>query len=62
MASFRKIMIDGKRYWWKYSYDDYDCQNDSTIIAKSDYRRGKLIVHFKTGGYCRFRGVRNLSK
>ncbi|WP_339102018.1 hypothetical protein [Candidatus Enterococcus clewellii] len=62
MATFRKIVVDGKAYLWKYSFDDYDYQNDSALIIKSADKQGKLLINFRTGnwdhGYCPFnRGV-----
>ena len=58
MSAFRKIVVDGKEYLWKYSFDDYDYQLDSSVVVKSDDKKGKLIVYFRTGkldfGYCPF--------
>lgn len=58
MALLRKIVVNGKEYLWTYSFDDYDYQNDSSLVVKSADKKGKLIVYFKTDkwdhGYCPF--------
>lgn len=55
---FRKIVIEGKEYLWKYSFDSYDYQGDSAIVVKSADKTGKLVIYFRTWqwdhGYCPF--------
>lgn len=67
MSAFRKIMIDSKEYLWKYTFDDYDYQEDSSLVIKSAEKKGKLIIYFRTGkydtGYCPFqKGVPAVNK
>jgi len=58
METFRRIIINSKEYLWKYSFDDYDYQNDSSLVVKSADKKGKLIIYFRTDkqdhGYCPF--------
>jgi len=58
MSTFRRIIVKEKEYLWKYSYDDNDYQNVSSLIVKSIDKKGKLIIYFKTKtwdqGYCPF--------
>ncbi|WP_159458133.1 MULTISPECIES: hypothetical protein [Listeria] len=58
MTTFRKITVEGQKFLWKYSFDDYDYQNDSSLIIKSADTNGKLLIYFRTGkwdsGYCPF--------
>ena len=55
---FRRISVKDKEFLWLYSFDDDDRQNDSIVIVKDCLRKGKLVLHFKTGshdyGYCPF--------
>lgn len=62
MSTLRKIVIQEKEYLWKYTFDDYDYENDSHLVIKDSNKDGKLIIYFRTGkwdfGYCPFnRGV-----
>lgn len=58
MSSLRKIIVDEKEYLWKYNFDDYDYQCDSSLIIISTEGKGQLIIHFRTEkwdfGYCPF--------
>ena len=58
MSTFRKITICEEEYLWKYTFDDYDYQNDSSLVIRSADRKGKLVIYFRTGkwdfGYCPF--------
>lgn len=58
MATFRKITVNNQDYLWKYTFDDYDYQNDSSLVIKNADKKGKLIIYFRTGtwttGYCPF--------
>lgn len=42
MSAFRKIMIDSKEYLWKYTFDDYDYQEDSSLVIKSSEKKESL--------------------
>jgi len=58
MAKLRKIVVNDQEWLWKYSFDDYDYQNDSFLVAKSADKKGKLVIYFTTYkweyGYCPF--------
>lgn len=58
IASFRKIIVGGKEYQWKYTFDDYDYQCASSLVIRSGDKKGKLVIEFRTDtndhGYCPF--------
>lgn len=58
MSGLREITVYEQEYFWKYVFDDDDCQNDSFILVKCKNKTGKLLVYFKKEsweyGYCPF--------
>ena len=58
MAAFRKIVVKGNCFLWKYGYDSDDCQCPSQIIIKDCDRKGKIVIRFRPNyidhGYCPF--------
>ena len=51
MALFRKIVVDGHEYEWKYTFDDYDWQEPSHLVFRSVDRKLKIILYFRSPGW-----------
>lgn len=48
LAFFRKIVVDGREYEWKFSFDDYDWHEPSHLVFRSLDRTLKIILQFHT--------------
>lgn len=51
MALFRKIVVGGHEYEWKYTFDDYDWQEPSHLVFRSVDRKLKIILYFRSPGW-----------
>jgi len=58
MATFRKIVVNDKEYQWKFTLDEFYYEGDSHLVIRSGDKKGKMIIHFRTGkfdhGFCPF--------
>lgn len=51
MAFFRKIVVDGKEYEWKFTFDEHDWNEPSRLVFRFSDKTLKIILYFQTDAY-----------